>query len=410
MLQVIYIFVCIISIIRYFNRKFDLLTIAVLSYIFYTLSCVIGETWITKAGGYYYYANIDVKTYICVFIQLIIINFFPCVIKEKKKHFTSSELIWRKKIGGKTEFEIIFVISVSVFLYNLIFVVGLDQFFSLTSKSDIMSSVSGIFSYSIWGILISFTYGILSKRRWIIFISSCMLFLMLIMGSRSYFVIAVLILLLTNAEALRKTVSENWKKIIILIILMFILLVYKEVYRYIRALDFESVISTLENYRTYLTVFTNDETRTTFSLYNYVIEKNYTLSLVDSLVRILSFIPFINNVFPTSLPIRFSSIAKNNIFGSTYGLGSSFWGESFAMGGFIFLIVVTCIWIGIIKKYNNRIAMTNKTAPFWSVFMVYFTFYIHRLDWVQMWGALKSIIVWYIIFRILKELLKRRYT
>ena len=51
MLQIVYIILCVISIIKCINRKFDLYTIAVLSYIFYTLVCVIGETWITRSSG-----------------------------------------------------------------------------------------------------------------------------------------------------------------------------------------------------------------------------------------------------------------------------------------------------------------------------------------------------------------------
>lgn len=64
MLQIVYIILCVISIIKCINRKFDLYTIAVLSYIFYTLACVIGETWITRSSGYYYYAKIDKVTYL----------------------------------------------------------------------------------------------------------------------------------------------------------------------------------------------------------------------------------------------------------------------------------------------------------------------------------------------------------
>ena len=409
MLQIVYIILCVISIIKCINRKFDLYTIAVLSYIFYTLVCVIGETWITRSSGYYYYAKIDKVTYLCVYAQLFVINFFPYLIKTKRVRKENAHLLIQKDLGGKVAYEIIFVSSSLVFLYNFFFSIGIKDFFSLTSKSELMNSANTLFSYAIWGILISFTYGIQSKRKVIFLVSAFILFILLVMGSRSYLILAILILLLVKADLVKKTVSANWKKIVVLVILMFIFMIYKEIYKYIRAMDFEAVISALENYKTYLSVFTNGETRTTFSLYNFVISEEYRIPFKDSLARILSVLPFVNNALSTSLPIRFSEIAKNSIFGSTYGLGSSFWAESFSMGSYAFLILATCLWISIIKKYHYRITVTNRTAPFWTVFMVYISFYIHRLDWVQMWGALKSIIVWYIVYRIIKMALRRGY-
>ena len=178
-----------------------------------------------------------------------------------------------------------------------------------------MNSANTLFSYAIWGILISFTYGIQSKRKGIFLVSAFILFILLVMGSRSYLILAILILLLVKADLVKKTVSANWKKIVVLVILMFIFMIYKEIYKYIRAMDFEAVISALENYKTYLSVFTNGETRTTFSLYNFVISEEYRIPFKDSLARILSVLPFVNNALSTSLPIRFSEIAKNSIFG-----------------------------------------------------------------------------------------------
>lgn len=140
-----------------------------------------------------------------------------------------------------------------------------------------MNSANTLFSYAIWGILISFTYGIQSKRKGIFLVSAFILFILLVMGSRSYLILAILILLLVKADLVKKTVSANWKKIVVLVILMFIFMIYKEIYKYIRAMDFEAVISALENYKTYLSVFTNGETRTTFSLYNFVISEEYRI-------------------------------------------------------------------------------------------------------------------------------------
>ena len=82
---------------------------------------MIGETWITRSSGYYYYAKIDKVTYLCVYAQLFVINFFPYLIKTKRVRKENAHLLIQKDLGGKVAYEIIFVSSSLVFLYNFFF-------------------------------------------------------------------------------------------------------------------------------------------------------------------------------------------------------------------------------------------------------------------------------------------------
>lgn len=409
MLIVIYILLCIITAFHFLKRKFDILTFAAFAFIFYTLSCITGEVWISRATGYYYYEQISFKTYLLVYFQLLIINICPFISFKKPRTVSSSY-----KSGGigkseKSAYNFICLISFIIFVYNILFVVGLNSFFSTFGKSEIIASTNSFFSYSIWGILISFSYGIQNKRKFMTILSSIVLVILLILGSRSYPVIALLILVLSRISEVKKAFISYWKQIVLICVVFVALLVYKEVYQYVRALDFSVVWERLKNWRTYVDIINNGESRTTFALYNYVVDHDFRIPLMDSLARIFSVIPFINNFFPTTLPIRFSGIAKDIVFSSSYGLGSSFWGESYAMGGTVFLIAITVIWSIAIKHFSKKCIIENKTFPFWSTFMMYIAFYIHRLDWVQVWGSFKSIILWYFVFWFLKSILKGKY-
>lgn len=405
----IYILLCIITVIHFLRRKLDILTFAAFALIFYTLSCITGEVWITRATGYYYYEQISFKTYLLVYCQLLIINICPHI---SFRHFRLVSSVYVEDKISKNEiaaFNFICFISMIIFVYNILFVIGLDTFFSNTGKSEIIANTNAFFSYSIWGIFISFSYGIQYKRKSMTILSSIALVILLILGSRSYPVIALLILVLSRTSEIKKAVISYWKQIVLLCVVFVALLVYKEVYQYVRALDFAVVWERLKNWRTYVDIVNNGESRTTFALYNYVVDNNYRIPLLDSFVRIFSVIPFVNNIFSTTLPIRFSGIAKDTIFSSSYGLGSSFWGESYVMGGSLFLITITVIWSFLIKHFRNKCILENKTFPFWATFMMYIAFYIHRLDWVQVWGSFKSVILWYFIFWFLKTMLKRKY-
>ena len=416
----IYLLACIISIIRILYRKFDVISLATLSFIYYTSSCLSGVVYITRSTGYYFYSDISSTTYICVITQLVLMNIVPMFVSEKRvsfstgidaKNFTNTENVGKRDFFVIDTYDLIFIASVLIFVYNIIFEIGISTFFSMTSKTDLIESANFLFSLSIWGILISFGYSLQAKKRGITILCSICLLLILILGSRSYFTVGVIIALLYYLENIAKFAKNNIKVLIFIVILAFGLMIYKEIYKYVRALDFQSVISVLTSVDTYEKILTSSESRTTFSLYEYIVQTDYHLSIGDSLVRIISIIPFVNNLIPTEHSVRFSSIATNEIFHSSYGLGSTFWGESYAMGGALFLFLMTAIWIGLLKKYSSNLNENNPTFCFVVPFISYVSFYIHRLDWVQVWGAFKSIAVWFIVFWVINNLLssKREY-
>ena len=192
------------------------------------------------------------------------------------------------------------------------------------------------------------------------------------------------------------------------ILLIFVLIVYKNVYSAIRALDLSTAVAILKNPAIYSDLLDIGEFRINLSVYNYIVNTEFHIPMVDSLARVLSIIPFFNNLFPTTIPIRFSTIIQNNFFSSSYGLASCFWAELYAMGGTIFLAVVTIIWAFLMKFASRKLnrGLTNST-PFLVTVISYCGFYIHRLDWIQMYGCVKSVVLFYIAWWIVNNIFSR---
>lgn len=88
--------------------------------------------------------KIDKVTYLCVYAQLFVINFFPYLIKTKRVRKENAHLLIQKDLGGKVAYEIIFVSSSLVF-YIISFFYRNKRFFSLTSKSELMNSANTLF-------------------------------------------------------------------------------------------------------------------------------------------------------------------------------------------------------------------------------------------------------------------------
>lgn len=409
----IYFVLCVILLIDVFKTRINLMSLAKLSFIFYTSSCLLGNVWIERGiGDVYYSSQIGSKTYLLIYLQMLIfivfakVSIFNIKIKHNKKLFvTDNNFISNIDLRC---LDIISIISIIIFLYNIYFTVGFNNILSGAHKSDIINQTNFLFSFSIWGILISFVYSFKYSKKNILFLSSICLLVILLIGIRSYPVIAILCVVIIKSNEVKKILKNNLKWFIIIFILFVFAMVYKEIYRYVRLMDIDKIIETILNYNIFEDILSNPESRITFTLYDYVVSNNYKISLYDSLIRLFSLIPGVNNIFQSDLPIRFSEIARDILFGTSYGLGGSFWGETYAMFGTIGVIIVTYIWIKIIKYGDKLLLSNNKYYCFFSIILIYISFYIHRLDWVQVFGGVKSIIFWFVIYCFLKILIRRK--
>ena len=233
-----------------------------------------------------------------------------------------------------------------------------------------------------------------------------MIIITALIGSRAYLAPAILGLFILKGKDVKRVFRNNIRVFIRIGLLFIALIVFKQVYRAVRALDFKEIFNLIDEGYIIESILFNGEGRTVFSIYNYEVMNSFRLPLTDTLVRILSIVPFVNNIIPTSYPLRFSRIARNSFFSAGYGVGSNFWAESIAMGGILFMLAITLLWILLLKMAHNRIKLKN--FPYIAVVATYCSFYIHRLDWLQVMGCIKSIILIFILMSIWRSLTMRR--
>ncbi len=396
-MKYIYLAISLIIIYRVIKRKFDFLSLGAVTYLAYTSYCIGGTVYIIGGStGYYYKSSITAFTYLCIIIQeLIILSFLL-----KKNHINANNLFETsmKKTDIGLFWDMLLIFCVVCFAYTIIYKIGVSAFFSYTRKTDLRGQIGIGYSLSIWGSLLCLVH-FLQNRRWVgTILSFSLVLLTLIQGGRAYFATAVITVLLINQRKIKRVVQSNYKIVSIGSLGVIFLILYKKVFRAVRALDWERVFSILCSFDTYSDLLEIDEWRTNLALYNYILDSRFHLSIRDSLARLFSIIPFFDNLLTTSVPIRMSTIIQRDIFNSSYGLANSFWAELYAMGKVPLLIIGTVIWLSVLKHFSVAFSQNYSVKPFSTIGTIYCGFYIHRLDFVQIIGCIKSILLFYFLW------------
>lgn len=413
----IYIGFSIITIIQVIKRRFDFISFGAITFIAYSINCAFGQTWITGGKtGYYYQSEISLMTYMLVISQLLIINIYIFIERHGivfvwggGKHrdinnapktdssFTDYPLFW----------NIVLAFCYFSFAYNIFVKIGISNFFSYSSKNILVENVSSIFSFAIWGTILCFLHAVKNNNKKNIGFSFFLILITVLIGSRAYLATVIIGWIAIKSGTIRSTLRENLKIFIIGGIGVLALLLYKNIYMAVRALDFSNIKSVLSSGIAITSISDIAEFRTVFSLYDYVVTSGFRLPFVDSIARIISIIPMANNYLELEYPIRLSDYLKNEMH-SSYGLGSNFWAESVAMGGLLLLCIMTILWLIYLKKSSRFIKEKSDASIFVISSAAYISFYIHRLDWIQVMGCFKSIIIIYFLYFIWKSFSRRK--
>ena len=414
-MKIIYLVMCIIIIILLASRKFNFLTLGCGSFILYTSFCLVGEVSILGGRtGVYYFSNVSAKTYVLIIAQLatmIIVllcsNKFTLVFSHNK---TRDYLLQNTEENRENEDDIewfwtlmLFFCSFCIF-YTVVIEVGIGNFFSYIRKQEIQSQMGYLYSPGVWGSIICFTHYIQRNNKSKTVIALLLLLITVIHGGRAYFTTALIAFFIVKSKDAMNIIKSNVKLIAVGGISLSLLLIYKNIYRAVRALDWGMVISILKDPAIYEDLFEITEFKINLSIYNYIVDSGFTIPFKDTVARLVSVIPFASDLVSKSLPIRTSQIIQNTFFHSSYGLANSFWAELYAMGGVVFLLLGTAIWMIILNKSSRKLLFNKKVSPFLLTIIIYCSFYIHRLDFVQVSGCIKSVGEFYVLWLICRHI------
>lgn len=399
----IHYFISIVVLILFLKRKrFDLLLIGFISLLIYFLPTFYSYTSITK----YYYSKINFNTYLLIDTMIVLFYLFVLVndffIKRK-----SVKVAFNFNTNDKYTFKLINLVIYSVFVV-VILDLGISNL--VQTKSFINSNINSLgYSFVIWSSLVVYTFGLKTRKRLYLVYSVVIILFSVFIGSRAILATAFVITLVIKWSESKRFIKDNRLGVISATVFALIVLVYKELYKYVKAGDFKSVFEAISNIGTYKSVLEFPESFITFSLLNYTIDNNFRLGNEHLNGILISIIPGLNNMYDTSM-LRMSSIYKNIIFDTHFGLANSIWGESYAIGGFWGVYVFFIIWLLFLAISNWLIGKSTIAIVFIIPLATNLSFYIHRLDFVQVIGVFKNIIlvsIIYVLVRIIVVILPK---
>ena len=292
--------------------------------------------------------------------------------------------------------SLLFIAMIAI-CYVLFDVIGVANYFSGLHKVEIQKQLPKFFGLTGWACLLCFFHFRNVRNRKMEIVSMVGILFFMVLGSRALFATALVGALISKSfDYIEKNQENNNRRIIIYGILIFLFLIlYKLIYEEVRAGNLIGVIDILGNLSTWINLFDIAELRIVCANYNYIIDHEWQLPVMDVVARLSSVVPFANNYFQTVYPLRFSAILMEEIH-TTYGLASNCWGEIYAMSGSIIAVLVaTAVWLTVIQYLNDRVRAGR--SPFALAAVSYLSFYIHRLDWTEIIGCFKMVVLFFLV-------------
>lgn len=268
-------------------------------------------------------------------------------------------------------------------LRNILFLLLLAQYFSVASliyiwtlKSSIFTKILGIFP----------------------------MIILFLTGARAYAVLGILAVLMIRFYNQKIFSSKNLMKIALVII---IILFGSFLPRYGARISEEFDKGKLLPYLGILAgSYEFGQTSYNFNAAtnNYKSDHTITALLIGS-------IPFLHrfdtsNQFPRRFSVDYIQTELNP--GFNYGLGGTFWGESYVLGG-MFGVFLNLILILILIEYlEKKIFDGNIFYPIFLITLMYVTFYLARNDIFIIISSLKNLVIFLLLYSVIIQITPRK--
>ena len=302
-------------------------------------------------------------------------------------------------------------IAIVLFLYAL-YTEGVSSLVNSKRGGGVMGPLFGM---STWAFLIGLSLGLVNRHRLTICICLfCLLLSMLMTGSRSYFVVAlVMCVLFFSAKNGEVVVVKNLRIVFLGGLVLGVTLLYKPLYRSIQDLDYSAVGALLSDSETYKGAFSFGESYVVASHFQQAIDSDLSLGGAFIIHRLLSIFPVIPSLFESLTASdypRYSSIILSDYYNSSFGLASNIWAEGYALGGGLALCFILVAWIFVIYKSSVCWVLGYRSGvfPYLIPFIVYLSFYMHRLDITFVLGAFKVCVFFYIFSYLVRLAIPRK--
>lgn len=378
------------------KRKLDYLLVAVLSTFVYYFPALIGCLRVSSYSD----ATVPIQTgvYLSVFAYVIVMTIFIFITDKYKikigyrKVFKEQPLIPKtveKDVTTNISVLCVEIIGILLLLYSLKNNSGFSDGFN---KMLLLASGNRFTEYLKYIALFTFVYSFINSGR---FINLCRGFSLILigytfmLGHRSFIFlgfIGVIVYHLQKVGSIRLITyikSHLFMSIAVLLICFFFLFI-KGVFAALITGQMDLVISRLTDPKYYInTLLVSESNSIMYNLQN-VCETGMKYSVFQYLLGLILLIPGIGGTlgdvfgytsFETELNLRFNDRLSEGV-----GLGSTFLGEAYSLGGILAVVIITTIFmwilIWLVRKSENSDNGLN--VAFMSVILPYLTFYVHR--------------------------------
>lgn len=382
------------------RHRIDLLLIASVCYIVYTIYCIPG---IGISGSYT--PKLSPELYYLVYMQCITIMLFVFGTRRREKEDKKTDTKRYEKKPKKAST----VLKASFYVYTLIIVVfaaanilriGFSGF--AAGKENVWEETNILYIISLYGAYPSFAFGLHNHIKTIWIPSLLVELTIFFAGSRAFATTLVIIFLCERGSYLWKERRKTYKLLIVGAIAVVFLLMYRMVDQQIMSGDIAGVLTTIKQPDAWLEALEFNEPRVIIANYQYVVANKFRLPFGDTLYRLLDFIPGLTFLLPIKLkyPEYFSSWLKDEVQ-AVRGVGGSIWGESYAMFGVLGVFVFTVIWLMILHYCNKHLDYHSSSSYFIVPLAAYYAWYINRLEFNLLGQAFKVFVLCFIIWAII---------
>ena len=403
-MSIAFIILAVVMLIYVATRKVDFFSVGIVCLLIYNCYCAIGYVFIAsheQAYVNYYEGTIDLRVYCIVLCQMLIL--FAAALwydNNPSNEKRVPPILFKKNPKDITPvFIAVGVISMLIMIVN-VFRIGISNLSA--PKEEIWPKTGTMYVVGLWLAMGVFTFAIKKRNYKLLILSVPQVLLHLYFGSRAYLaVIAIVFILLLSNRQKGFSLKHNLVVILIGFILLMAIMAYKQIYELVKVGNIGAAFATLLDPDTYAWIFRWGEPRIVLADFNYIVSEGLTLNSQEILARVLSIVPFADDLlFPEAN--RLMSAILIDKLGSSYGLASNFWGELYSMGSYVLVGVIYALWVGMLNLGTKLLNSDNWTASFLIPLFAYFGFYVHRMDFTKVVGNVKmlvcAMIIWLITY------------
>lgn len=376
------------------KRRFDYFTVLTFSTLVYYYPVIIGALndigYSTLIIGidYYVYLNIIIMI-VTLTISMYLYDNYKFIVGNKRLFFRNEKLIYDDDDYSNLAMVFLSIIGIVLFIYCLKKYSGT---FGNYNKAQLLIDSNRFVAYFKYISLFLFVYSFINSGRFILLlriISTILISYTFFLGHRSYIVlglIGVCIIKFSHFKKIRliNVIKQNKFRFLTIVFAGLFFLFVKGVFGAFMNGNYDLVLSRLTDPNFYLMTLLNSESNTITLNLQRVVETGMKFSLYNYLVEYIYLIPILGSVISKKLSVESFSHMLNTKFNPRYfdgyGLGSSFLGESYSIGGIFTVVVRLFVLYTIIKFLISKLYKTNSNlvVTYLSVILPYFTFYVHR--------------------------------